>query len=74
MTSVANANELTNLQRERRDLRSVIDGLHAPGRDHAEEQLANSDAEVAGMQLELDLWPGSCRHERAPSTTTSRSC
>jgi hypothetical protein len=71
MTSVANANELTN---QRRELRSVIDGLHAPGRDRAEEQLANPVADVAGMQLELDLWPGNSRHETAPSTTTSRSC
>jgi hypothetical protein len=55
MTCVPIANELSSLQGDRRELRSVIDNLHGPGRDHAEEQLANLDAEIARTQSELDL-------------------
>lgn len=47
--------ELSSLQQQRRELRSVIDKLQGPGREHADEQLANLDAEITSTQSELDL-------------------
>jgi hypothetical protein len=63
MSCVPIQNELGSLQRDRRELRSVIDKLHGPGRDHADAQLANLEAEIARTQAELDL----CRAREAQS-------